>query len=91
MGARAFAERARIELGATGERARSRRPGPTADLTPQERQIAQMAAKGATNQEIASQLFLSTNTVDYHLRRVFQKLLITRRGQLQEIFATPPP
>ena len=91
MGARAFAERARIELAATGERARSRRPAPTADLTPQERQIAQMAANGATNQEIASQLFLSANTVDYHLRKVFQKLLITRRGQLHNAFATAPP
>jgi DNA-binding CsgD family transcriptional regulator len=91
MGARAFAERARIELSATGERARSRRLGPTADLTPQERQIAQMAAGGATNQEIASQLFLSANTIDYHLRKVFQKLSITRRGQLHEAFATGPP
>jgi DNA-binding CsgD family transcriptional regulator len=91
MGARAFADRARIELSATGERARSRRLGPTADLTPQERQIAHMAASGATNQEIASQLFLSANTIDYHLRKVFQKLQITRRGQLHEAFATAPP
>jgi DNA-binding CsgD family transcriptional regulator len=91
MGARAFADRARIELAATGERARSRRPGPTRDLTPQERQIAQMAANGSTNQEIASQLFLSANTVDYHLRKVFQKLLITRRGQLHRVFASAPP
>jgi DNA-binding CsgD family transcriptional regulator len=91
MAARAFADRARIELSATGERARSRRPGPTPDLTPRERQIALMAAAGASNQEIASQLFLSANTVDYHLRKVFQKLLITRRGQLRDVLGTSPP
>jgi DNA-binding CsgD family transcriptional regulator len=91
MGARAFAERARVELAATGEKARSRRPGPTVDLTPQERQIAQLAAHGATNQEIARQLFLSANTIDYHLRKVFLKLQISHRAQLHEAFTSAPP
>ena len=90
MGARAFAERARIELAATGEKARSRRSDTTVDLTPQERQIAQVAAHGATNREIASQLFLSSSTVDYHLRKVFQKLHVTSRRQLHKALASGP-
>jgi DNA-binding CsgD family transcriptional regulator len=82
MGAHAFAERARIELQATGESVRKRSPASQLDLTPQERQIAELAGGGATNTEIASQMYLSSSTVDYHLKKVFRKLNITSRRQL---------
>jgi DNA-binding CsgD family transcriptional regulator len=82
MGARAFAERARVELLATGERARSRRAETAHDLTSRELQIARLAAQRQTSREIAGQLFISANTVDYHLRKVFQKLGISSRREL---------
>lgn len=82
MGALAFAERARVELLATGERPRARRTETALDLTPRELQIARLAAQRATNQEIAGRLFISSNTVDYHLRKVFQKLGISSRREL---------
>jgi len=85
MGARAFAERARVELLATGQRARARRPDTAYDLTSRELQIARLASQRATSREIASQLFISTNTVDYHLRKVFQKLGISSRRELAEL------
>ncbi|MDP9842360.1 helix-turn-helix transcriptional regulator [Streptosporangium lutulentum] len=82
MGAGAFAERARSELAAIGHRT-PRRTAETADrLTPRETRIAQLAARGATNREIAGQLYISAGTVEYHLRKVFQKLSITSRRQL---------
>ena len=81
MGAKPFAERARIELLATGERARSRRPETSHDLTSRELQVARLAAQRATSREIAGQLFISANTVDYHLRKV-QKLGITSKRDL---------
>jgi DNA-binding CsgD family transcriptional regulator len=85
MGARAFAERARVELLATGERARTRRVETAHDLTSRELQIARLAAQRATSREIAGQLFISANTVDYHLRKVFQKLGVNSRRDLSGV------
>jgi len=82
MGAAGFAEQAGGELRATGERARARAPGANLDLTPQEARVAKLAADGATNNQIAEQLFLSSSTVDYHLGKVFRKLGVTSRSQL---------
>jgi DNA-binding CsgD family transcriptional regulator len=82
MGARGFAEQAGGELRATGERARKRTPDTERNLTPQEARIADLAAGGATNSEIAEQLFLSSSTVDYHLGKVFRKLGVRSRTEL---------
>ncbi len=85
MGAGAFAERARIELLATGERARQRTAGPGTELTAQEAQIARLVSEGGSNRDIAAQLFLSPSTVDYHLRKVYRKTGVTSRTQLARI------
>jgi DNA-binding CsgD family transcriptional regulator len=83
IGADGFAERARRELVASGETARKRTPDTRDELTPQEAQIARLAAAGHTNPEIGALLFLSPRTVEWHLRRVFAKLGITSRRQLR--------
>ncbi|MFJ2648479.1 AAA family ATPase [Streptomyces sp. NPDC087420] len=85
MGAAAFAERTRVELLATGERARRRNERTDHDLTPQERHVAGLAAAGTTNSEIAGRLFITTSTVEYHLNKVFRKLDITSRRQLASV------
>jgi RNA polymerase sigma factor (sigma-70 family) len=82
IGVEAFAQRAERELRATGETARKRMVETIDQLTPQERQIAQLARDGLTNPEIGGQLFISPRTVQYHLHKVFAKLDITSRNQL---------
>jgi DNA-binding CsgD family transcriptional regulator len=82
FGMEAFAERARVELEATGEHARGRTIDSLAHLTPQETQISRLVAQGNTNREIAAQLFISPSTVEYHLRKVFRKLGVKSRTQL---------
>jgi DNA-binding CsgD family transcriptional regulator len=85
MGAQGFAERARRELSATGEKVRKQQVGSGDQLTAQEAQIARLAGDGLTNPEIGAQLFISTHTVEWHLRKVFVKLGITSRRQLRTI------
>ena len=82
-GMQAFAERARRELLATGETVRKRSVETLDELTPQEAQIARLAAGGDTNPEIGAQLFLSPRTVEWHLRKVFGKLGISSRRELR--------
>ncbi|MUL63664.1 LuxR family transcriptional regulator [Mycobacterium sp. CBMA 234] len=86
MGAEAFAERARRELIAAGKKVRKEPVSSGDELTAQEDQIARLAGAGLTNQEIGAQLFISTHTVEWHLRKVFVKLGITSRRQLRKVF-----
>ena len=88
MRSEAFAERARRELLATGEHARTRSDEPARGLTPQEAQIAALAANGMTNPKIGAELFLSPHTVEWHLRKVYAKLDISSRRELAAVLAT---
>jgi DNA-binding CsgD family transcriptional regulator len=83
MGAAAFADRAARELLATGETARKRTVGTADELTAQEAQVARMARQGLSNPEIAARLFISPRTVQFHLHKVFGKLEISSRSQLE--------
>jgi DNA-binding CsgD family transcriptional regulator len=88
IGAEAFTERARTELLATGEKVREREVDLDHQLTPQEEHIVRLARDGRSNLEIAAELFLSTRTVEWHLRKVYAKLGITSRRDLHQ--ALPP-
>jgi DNA-binding NarL/FixJ family response regulator len=85
LGAAPWAERARLELRASGQTARRRDPSTRDELTAQELQIAHLVAQGLTNREIAAQLFLSPRTIEFHLRNVFRKLGIASRTQLARL------
>ncbi|HEX5900815.1 MAG TPA: AAA family ATPase [Solirubrobacteraceae bacterium] len=89
IGLRAFAERARRELLATGEKARKRTADSRDELTGQERQIAGLARDGLSNPEIGARLFLSSRTVEWHLGKVFTKLGITSRMGLRTALPSP--
>jgi DNA-binding CsgD family transcriptional regulator len=89
MGADGFADRARRELLATGEKVRKRRDDTRDELTPQEKQIARLAREGRTNPEIGAELFISPRTVEWHLRQVYAKLGITSRKGLRGALQTP--
>jgi DNA-binding CsgD family transcriptional regulator len=87
MGMDAFAARAEHELLATGGTARKRAVETRDELTPQEAQIARLARDGLSNREIGARLFISPRTVKYHLHKVFTKLDITSRSQLERVLS----
>ncbi len=89
MGLDGFAERARNELLATGEKVRKRTVDTADDLTAQEFQIARLVRAGLSNPEIAARLFLSPRTVEWHLRKVFSKLEVSSRRQLRDVDLKP--
>ncbi len=90
MGMQAFAERARRELAATGETARKRTVETSDQLTAQEAQVARLARDGLSNPEIGTRLFISARTVQYHLSKVFTKLAISSRSQLDRALPADP-
>jgi DNA-binding CsgD family transcriptional regulator len=88
-GARPWADRARRELRATGAVARNPVAAPsTAALSPHEQRVAQLVAQGMTNREVAAALFVSTKTVEHHLRGAFRKLGVRRRAELARVMAS---
>ncbi|GAA2206753.1 LuxR family transcriptional regulator [Nonomuraea monospora] len=92
LGALAWEDRVLGELRAAGESARAHDTGALSTLTPQELRVTLAVGEGLTNREIAAQLFLSPRTVDYHLRKVFQKTGITSRAELMRlVLAERPP
>jgi DNA-binding CsgD family transcriptional regulator len=90
MGAEGFAERAERELLATGETARKRSSDTAGALTAQEAQVARLAREGLSNPEIGARLFISPRTVQYHLGKVFGKLEISSRSQLERVLPAEP-
>ena len=90
MGVGAFAARARRELLATGETARKRTVETAVELTAQEAQVARLAREGMSNPEIGARLFISARTVQYHLGKVFAKLGISSRSQLDRVLPGDP-
>jgi DNA-binding NarL/FixJ family response regulator len=91
LGAAPWAARARAELRASGIPTTRPAPGPTAPLTPQEREIATLAAAGLTNKQIGERLYLSPRTVSTHLYNLFPKLGISSRAALRDALVEPPP
>jgi len=91
LGVQPWADKARAELRASGERAAEPAEVPRQPLSPQELQVAQMAASGLSNREIADRLFLSHRTVGAHLYRVFPKLGIVSRSELAQALASTEP
>jgi len=89
MGIEAFAERARRELIATGEKVREQTVATATELTAQEEHIARLAVDGRTNVEIGAQLFLSTRTVEWHLSKVYTKLGVSSRRELRQALTRP--
>jgi DNA-binding CsgD family transcriptional regulator len=89
MGASGFADRARRELLASGERVRKRRDDTRDELTPQEQHIARLARDGRTNPEIGAELYISPRTVEWHLGQVYAKLGITSRKELRGALPSP--
>jgi DNA-binding CsgD family transcriptional regulator len=90
LGAVPWAERARLELQATGETARRRRPSTLDQLTPQELRIALALADGKTMRAAAAELFLSPKTIEYHLRNAYRKLGIRSRAELLRALDADP-
>jgi DNA-binding CsgD family transcriptional regulator len=93
MGMEAFAERARIELLATGEKVRKRTLETRDELTAQERQVSEFAREGLSNAEIGARLFISPRTVEWHLRKAYAKLGVRSRRELTQALHSyePPP
>ncbi|MGB0096925.1 MAG: LuxR C-terminal-related transcriptional regulator, partial [Solirubrobacteraceae bacterium] len=91
LGARPWAERARSELRASGQRIRRGSPHATERLTPQELQVALTIARGLTNREAAARLFLSPKTIEFHLRNIYRKLGIRSRTELVRIVLSGNP
>jgi len=90
MGVEAFAGRAEREVLATGEHVRKRNVETRDDLTPQEIEIARLARDGVANAEIGERLFISRSTVEYHLHKVFTKLGISSRHELERVLPAEP-
>jgi DNA-binding CsgD family transcriptional regulator len=88
LGAAPWSERARTELRASGESIPRRDPTAPEKLTPQELQIALQVAEGKTNREVATALFLSPKTVEYHLTHIYRKLDLHSRAELIRLLAS---